>query len=207
MRTTTKRKPSANGVEVEGSDDSDDDDSDSQDSGTEPQEPIESNTEDNAVHGPDTDSSVPDSPKTDPVEAKKVYALLDHMRYYYEDREAEEKSEPKISTVGFQEDDPRITAQITTGLRKGLILLDGGASHNVYYSPTIPEGSFEKKVELAHGTQSGYVKGGDITFLDEKISKEDAKIPTVRPNNSKIPIPVINNCPYANQKVLRVVKK
>ena len=29
----------------------------------------------------------------------------------------------------------------------------------------------------------------------------------VLPNNTEIPIPVINNCPYANQKVLRVVKE
>ena len=74
---------------------------------------------------------------------------------------------------------PEVAAQLTSGLRKGLVLLDGGASHNVYYSPTIPEGSFEKKVELAHGSQSGYIKGGDITFLDEKITKRQAKIPSI----------------------------
>ena len=31
------------------------------------------------------------------------------------------------------------------------VLLDGGARHNVYYSPEIPEGAVEREVELAHG--------------------------------------------------------
>ena len=38
------------------------------------------------------------------------------------------------------------------------VLLDGGASHDVYHSRTIPEGSVEKDVELAHGLRKGYVK-------------------------------------------------
>ena len=44
------------------------------------------------------------------------------------------------------------------------VLLDGGASHNVYYSSEIPEGSIKKHVELAHGSKVGYVRGGDIIF-------------------------------------------
>ena len=38
------------------------------------------------------------------------------------------------------------------------VLLDGGASHNVYYSSEIPEGSVKKRVELARGTKFGYVR-------------------------------------------------
>ena len=35
------------------------------------------------------------------------------------------------------------------------ILLDGGASHDVYHSRTIPEGAVEKDVEVAHGLRKG----------------------------------------------------
>ena len=108
--------------------------------------------------------------------------------------------------------------------------MDGGASHNVYYGPKIPEGAFKRDVELAHGTKVGYVKGSDITFLDESASEEQAEIPSivslgrliqrgiklewtkdgaslVLPNKRKVVIPVRNNCPYANQEVLNIVKK
>ena len=46
------------------------------------------------------------------------------------------------------------------------ILLDGGASHDVSISPTIPKGSIEKEVKLAHGSKKGYVKDGCITLVD-----------------------------------------
>ena len=35
------------------------------------------------------------------------------------------------------------------------VLLDGGASHNVFLSPKIPTGAVCKDVELAHGTIKG----------------------------------------------------
>ena len=59
------------------------------------------------------------------------------------------------------------------------VLLDGRASHSVYYSPEIPEGAVEREVELAHGTKIGYVKGGDIIFVDESVSKEQAERPSI----------------------------
>ena len=109
------------------------------------------------------------------------------------------------------------------------VFLDGGASHNVYYGPKIPEGAFKRDIELAHGTKVGYVKGGDITFLDESASEEQAEIPSivslgrliqkgiklewtkdgaslVLPNKRKVAISVRNNCPYANEEVLKIVK-
>ena len=43
-----------------------------------------------------------------------------------------------------------------TACRSG-VLLDGGASHHVYYSSEIPEGSIKKQVELARGTKTGFV--------------------------------------------------
>ena len=59
------------------------------------------------------------------------------------------------------------------------MLLDGGASHNVYYSAKIPPGAVEKEVDLAHGTKVGYVKDGDITFIDDTVTAEQAKIPSI----------------------------
>ena len=110
------------------------------------------------------------------------------------------------------------------------VLLGGGASHHVYYSPTIPEGALRRQVELAHGTKTGYVKGSDITFIDKSVSEEQAKTPAivslgrfikrgiklewtktgaslVLPSKKKITIPVRNNCPYANKEVLNIVKQ
>ena len=85
-------------------------------------------------------------------------------------------------------------------------------------------------MELAHGTKIGYVKGGDIIFVDKSVSKEKAERPSIislgrlikrgiklewakngarlaLPNKKKISIPVYNNCPYANEEVLKIVKK
>ena len=59
------------------------------------------------------------------------------------------------------------------------ILLDGGASHNVYFGPKIPKGALRREVELASGTKVGYVKGSDITFIDEAISEEQAHTPSI----------------------------
>ena len=110
------------------------------------------------------------------------------------------------------------------------VLLDGGASHHVYYSPTIPEGAIERQVDLAHGTKTGYVKGSDITFIDKSVSEEQSQTPVIislgrlikrgfklewtktgasliLPNKRRIDVLVKNNCPYANKEVLEIVKK
>ena len=63
--------------------------------------------------------------------------------------------------------------------KNSTILLDGGASHHVYYSPTVPKGAVEKDVELAHGSKAGYVKGSDITFIDKTVSEEQAETPAI----------------------------
>ena len=106
------------------------------------------------------------------------------------------------------------------------VLLDGGASHSVYYSAKVPEGSVKRQVELAHGTKEGYVKGGDITFLDETVSDLQSEVPTiislgrsirkgitldwtskgaflVLPNKRRLKVPVHNNCPSANEEVFK----
>ena len=83
---------------------------------------------------------------------------------------------------------------------------------------------------MAHGTKVGYVKGSDITFIDESISEEQAETPSivslgrliqrginlewtkdgaslVLPNDKRVAIPVRNNCPYANQEVRKIVRR
>ena len=100
----------------------------------------------------------------------------------------------------------------------------------MYFGPKIPTGAFRREVELASGTKVGYVKGSDITFIDEAISEEQAETPTIvslgrliqqgvkmewtkdgasleLPNKKKVAIPVRNNCLHANEEVLRIVKK
>ena len=87
-----------------------------------------------------------------------------------------------------------------------------------------------REVELAHGTKVGYVKGSDLTFIDEAISEEQAETPSIvslgrliqrgiklewttdgaslaMPNDKRVAIPVRNNCPYANQEVLKIVRR
>ena len=160
---------------------------------------------------------------------------MDHIR---EIAVGDAKDEPvvktKIATATVEEEaillrslalePPRTLAKSTT------ILLDGGASHHVYYSPKVPKGAEEKEVELAHGTKKGYVKGSDIIFIDEAASDEQAETPAiislgrlirqgikmewnkagaslVLPNKRKIALPVRNNCPYASKEVLSIVKR
>ena len=108
--------------------------------------------------------------------------------------------------------------------------MDGGASHNVYYSPEVPEGAVKKEVELAHGTKIGYVKGADITFVDKARTLKESRRPTIislgrliqqgiklvwtkdkthllLPSERKVSIPVCNSCPYAKAEVLKILYK
>ena len=119
--------------------------------------------------------------------------------------------------------------QIPAVVCKQRVLLDGGASHNVYYSSEIPEGSIKQQVELAHGSKCGYVKGEDIIFIDKARTKEESNKPTIislgrlikhgiklvwtkdkayllLPTKKTISLPVYNNCPYAKDEGLRIVK-
>ena len=64
-------------------------------------------------------------------------------------------------------------------MKKVEVLLDGGATHNVFYSPKRPEGPNKRKVELAHGAKQGYVKNGDITFIDASVSVQEARTPAI----------------------------
>ena len=59
------------------------------------------------------------------------------------------------------------------------VLLDGGASHHVFWSPQVPEGAVEKEAELTHGSKMGYVKDDDVTFVDDAAIADKADIPTI----------------------------
>ena len=59
-----------------------------------------------------------------------------------------------------------------------LILLDGGATHDVKVSAsTAPEGAVEECLELAHGSTPGYVLGGEVTIIDSNATAEDEQHP------------------------------
>ena len=181
-----------------------------------------------------------------PIEESYEEAYVDDGQYDQGDSEPSEQGEHIVKTIMTvrhkqkehmeKELNEALLLRATTlqvrpiGLEGDHVLLDGGASHHVYFSSEIPEGSFERQVELAHGTKTGYVKGSDITFIDKSVSEEQSKKPAiislgrlinkgfqlewaktgallVLPNKRKIQIPIQNNCPYANKEVLDIVKK
>ena len=100
-----------------------------------------------------------------------VKTILAEMKRYADEEEREQKETPSLSSLAIDAE--------KDGIDRINVLLDGGASHNVYYGPKIPEGAFKRDVELAHGTKVGYVRGSDITFLDESVSEEQAEIPSI----------------------------
>ena len=158
--------------------------------------------------------------------------ILAHMQSYVLESEEERKA---LATIKALNDQDELSLQIYSNqvpaiVCKSRVLLDGGASHNVYYSSEIPEGSIKKQVELAHGSKVGYVKGEDIIFLDKAKNVEESNKPTIislgrlirhgmkliwskdkayllLPSKKTISLPIYNNCPYANDKVLDIVKQ
>ena len=110
------------------------------------------------------------------------------------------------------------------------ILLDGGASHDVYHSKAIPYGAVDKQVELADGLKTGYVKGDNITFVKDEVTEEQAQMPTIpslgrvicqgakmqwNKEGAILTLPigrshqatVINNCPYADEETANEIKE
>ena len=96
--------------------------------------------------------------------------LAKMMKFAYEDKKEEDI---RLSLSSLTIDNEPVS------IKRVNILLDGGASHNVYFGPKLPEGASRRDVELAHGTKVGYVKGSDITFIDEAISEEQAETPSI----------------------------
>ena len=60
---------------------------------------------------------------------------------------------------------------------KKLILLDGGATHDVRVSAKTPEGAKEVPLDLAYGQASGYVQGGEVTIVDPTTTLEEEEHP------------------------------
>ena len=96
------------------------------------------------------------------------------MKKYADESDKELKEDATVQALGFQGGEflNIYLNQFPANACKTRVLLDGGASHNVYYSSEIQEGAVKKRVELAHGTKFGYVKGEDITFLDKNTSRK-----------------------------------
>ena len=94
--------------------------------------------------------------------------ILATMENYFLESHAERKALASIKAL--KNDDSN---QVPPIVCRSRVLLDGGASHNVYYSSEIPEGSIKKQVELAHGSKVGYVKGEDLIFLTRQKRKNN----------------------------------
>ena len=57
---------------------------------------------------------------------------------------------PYVGAITLRE----ITVEKLAALANEGVLIDGGASHNVYYSAVIPKGAVERQVELAYGSKT-----------------------------------------------------
>ena len=107
--------------------------------------------------------------------------ILAEMKKYADEEKKERNERPSLSSLAIdaEEQPPAVVTPTPDSINRINVLLDGGANHNVYYGPKIPDGALKREVELAHGTKVGYVKGGDITFLDESVSVEQAETPSI----------------------------
>ena len=65
-----------------------------------------------------------------------VKAILSQMRKLAEEYDKVNNEKPSLSTIAVEED-VDIVKRIN-------VLLDGGASHHVYYGPKVPEGALER---------------------------------------------------------------
>ena len=59
------------------------------------------------------------------------------------------------------------------------VLLDGGATHHVFYSREVPDGAEDKDIDLAHGKQQGYVNRCDVTFVEPEQAKTAGGVPHI----------------------------
>ena len=92
------------------------------------------------------------------------------------------------------------------------------------------KGQIRGRSELAHGTKQGYVKNGDITFVDVSVAVQEARTPAITslgrliargskldwsekgayitfPDGRNLRVPIRNYCPYATEEVLKGVQK
>ena len=110
------------------------------------------------------DDKTEEQSDVDPKVFKLIWNQLEHIA---DDVKAESEVKPSLKTL------TAANTESAGSINRVGVLIDGGASHNVYYSATIPEGAVERDIELAHGSKKGYVVNDDITFLDDSMSTEE----------------------------------
>ena len=113
-----------------------------------------------------------------------------------------------------------------------LILLNGGATHDVYVCPRQDAiKGIPKKVHLAHGTRDAFVdmEEGIVTFLDKEATDKESTTPKILslgrfikklgleltwsakgaslklPNGECIPLRMDNFCPHVSKKSLTYI--
>ena len=107
-----------------------------------------------------------ETPPADPdPQLRRV--IWNHLQGMADEVEERPDIVPNLKAISLKE----VSAGVLAARVGEGVLIDGGASHNVYYSPTIPEGSVEREVELAYGSKTGYIIEDDIMFLDETMEK------------------------------------
>ena len=93
------------------------------------------------------------------AEESIIESIISQMKRYADESDKELKEDLTVQALGIDSEEglkPNLN-QLPANICKTRVLLGGGASHNVYYSPDVPNGAV-KKEELAHGTKIGYVK-------------------------------------------------
>ena len=104
-----------------------------------------------------------------------VRAIIAGMEHIAQETEKEKGIVPALRTLALEE----ICFDRSLLARQTGVLIDGGASHNVYYSAIVPEGAEERDVDLAHGSRKGYLLDHDIIFLDKNMSHEQGRVPSI----------------------------
>ena len=148
------------------------------------------------------------------------------MEHIAQQAEKEREVTPSLKTLAFA----GVSVDKSLLVRRAGVLIDGGASHNVYYSATVPEGAEERDVDLAHGSRKGYVLDDDIIFLNETTSREQGQVPSIirmgrlvtygvkvlwgrtgaflkLPGGKIMKLLLYNKCPHANDKIVKIFGK
>ena len=102
----------------------------------------------------------------DPIEVAN--AVVRQLEASICQMEQEDRDDPTVKTI-------EATGEHALSVKSSCVLLDGGASHDVYHNTEIPEGAQQRRVDLAHGSRMGYVKGDSVTFVENDVSEEQKK--------------------------------
>ena len=111
-----------------------------------------------------TDEKQNQQTEVDPKIYKAIWNQLEHIA---DEVDAEAEVKPSLKTLTVDE----VTVDKLVAAKQVGVSIDGCASHNVYYSATVPEGVVEKEVGLAHGTKKGYIRNDDIISLMKACRK------------------------------------